>query len=279
MELFTKSKYPFLISLFILFVITVYNADARRRYNPERTRNQAINIIRTNSEDVSYLAGLQPIIDDSTAIDSLNLLDNEDLEDIPEGCPIPEGEYGEDIEELRLEDDVTVDLEEFTELWLDFIEESDEDAFTDAGIKKQDIMDQIMEWLGTPYKFGGNSRRAIDCSAFIQQVFLATSEIKLPRTARTQIHVGKKIKKDDLIFGDIIFFHTYSRRFASHVGIYLGDNLFAHASSRNGVTVSSLESTYYKRRFIGGRRFTVKDIEQYSIQKPKDEKKIKVSSK
>lgn len=278
MEITTKSKtVTFIILSIVVLLASSVNADARRRYNPDRTRKQAIDIIRNTSEDVSYLAGLEPVPHDST-LDSNYFEDSEDLENIQEGCPIPEGEYGEDIEELENEDDVEVDLEQFTELWLDFVEEDDNQAYTEGGIRKKDIMDAIMDWLGTPYRFGGNSRRSIDCSAFIQQVFLATSNIKLPRTARTQIHVGDKIKRDHLQFGDMIFFHTYSRRFASHVGIYLGDDLFAHASSRYGVTVSSLESSYYKRRYIGGRRITVDDLIEYSLDDSK-EPEIKISKK
>jgi hypothetical protein len=270
----------FLLITASFFVASFTNADARRRYNPDKTRKQAIDIIRTTSEDVSYLAGLEPAISDSSIDSSLIYHDSENLENIQEGCPVPEdliGEYGEDWEELEAEDDVPVDMEEFTQLWLNFVEEAEDYAFTEGGIKKQDIMNVIMDWLGTPYRFGGNSKKAIDCSAFVQQVFMATSNIQIPRTARTQVHVGDKIKRENLEFGDMIFFHTYSRRFPSHVGIYLGDNLFAHASSRYGVTVSSLESSYYNRRYIGARRITVDDLVKYSLEDTEED--IKLSNK
>lgn len=281
MTFHTKLKPALFLTVLILFIFSSFmDADARRRYNPDKTRKLALDIIRNTSEDVSYLAGIEPAINDSTLDSSFILEDSENLENIQEGCPVPEeliGEYGEDWDELEAEDDVTVDMEEFTELWLDFVEEGEDYAFTEGGIRKQDIMDVIMDWLGTPYRFGGNSRRSIDCSAFIQQVFIATSNIKLPRTARTQVHVGDKVKRENLEFGDMIFFHTYSRRFPSHVGIYLGDNLFAHASSRYGVTVSSLESSYYNRRYIGARRITVDDIAKYSMNDPDDD--VKISNK
>jgi len=89
--------------------------------------------------------------------------------------------------------------------------------------------------------------------------------VLLPRTAREQILVGRNVKRNELDFGDLVFFHTYSRKFASHVGIYLGDNLFAHASSVMGVTISSLNSTYYNNRYIGGRRLSSKDMVNYKI--------------
>jgi cell wall-associated NlpC family hydrolase len=73
-----------------------------------------------------------------------------------------------------------------------------------------------------------------------------------------------KVNRKDLQFGDLIFFHTRRHAYVSHVGIYLGDNLFAHASSKYGVTVSSLESTYYNNRFIGAKRITARDLDKMS---------------
>jgi cell wall-associated NlpC family hydrolase len=72
--------------------------------------------------------------------------------------------------------------------------------------------------------------------------------------------VGQRVSRENLEFGDLVFFHTYSRKFVSHVGIYLSDNLFAHASSRLGVTISSLNSTYYNTRYVAGRRLSSKDL-------------------
>ena len=281
MDVDTKSTKTLMLLLTVLiFTASIFEADARRRYNPEKTRKSAIKMIRKTSVDVSHLAGLKPMPSDSAEIQDSILQESEELTvDMPEGCPPRIGEYGEDIEELKKEDDVTVDMQKFTKMWLEFVEEAEDENFTDGGIKKSDIMNVIMDWLGTPYRFGGESRRGIDCSAFTRQVFIETSEIEIPRTARTQINIGKDIEMDDLVFGDLIFFHTYSWRFASHVGIYLGDNLFAHASSRYGVTVSSLESTYYNRRFIKGKRITVKDLIEYSIEKEEEEDKIEISSK
>lgn len=259
------------VLILIIFIISAMDAEARRRYNPKLTKQQAIEIIRTNSETVSELAGLEPLAIDN---DTMNIILNSDseieeltcaanMEDLNEDSEI--GERGENIEELEMEDDVTVDMETFRTLWLSYAEEGEDFQVTQSGIQKTDIMDEIMDWLGTPYRFGGTSERAIDCSAFIREIFKSTSEIMLPRTAREQYRVGEKIEMEELEFGDMIFFHTYTRRFPSHVGIYLGDSLFAHASSRYGVTVSSLKSTYYNKRFIGGKRLCVDDLVKYSI--------------
>lgn len=249
---------------FIFLLTSVSDMEAARRkkkrsYNPKQTRAQAIEIIRSSSESVSELAGLEPNVADSTnsAIEELINDDGEIL--------TIDGDLGENIEELEMEDDVTVDLDEFKMLWLSFIDSNEGSDQTAAGIPKSDLMYIIMDWLGTPYRFGGTTRGNIDCSGFTQKVFLAAADIMIPRVAREQVNIGDKIKRKNLEFGDMVFFHTYSRRFASHVGIYLGDNLFAHASSRHGVTVSSLESSYYKKNFIGGRRINARDVAKFSI--------------
>ena len=107
-------------------------------------------------------------------------------------------------------------------------------------------------FLGARYRFGGSSRRALDCSSFVQQVF-REMEVSLPRTAREQFGVGNEVLPGDLQKGDLVFFRTYAH-FPSHVGIYIEDDLFAHASVSFGVTISSLESPYYRERFVGARR-------------------------
>ena len=113
---------------------------------------------------------------------------------------------------------------------------------------------EVIKYLDTPYKFGGNSESGIDCSAFTKTVFSNTFSMELPRTAKEQYQVGDEIdSKNDLKFGDLVFFNTRKRVKPGHVGIYIGDNLFAHASKK-GVTVSSLEDNYYSRKFMGGRR-------------------------
>lgn len=259
------NKFIFIFLIIIVFVASVTDADARRRkkrsYNPKATKQQAIDIIRSNSESISEMVGLEPKVDSLNSSNTLIYDDGEILD--------AEGDHGENLEELEREDDVVVSLEDFTNLWMSYLDEDVESQYTNYGIKKADIMERIMEYLGTPYRFGGTSDRALDCSAFTQRIFSESASVMLPRVAREQVNIGKKIKKNDLQFGDLVFFYTYSKRFASHVGIYLGDNLFAHASSRHGVTVSSLESSYYKKNYLGARRLTSKEVESMSV-KPKE---------
>ena len=110
-----------------------------------------------------------------------------------------------------------------------------------------------LSFLNTPYRFGGNGQNGIDCSGFVQKVF-REFDLKLPRTAREQYTLGTRVPKGDLQLGDLIFFQTYAK-YPSHVGIYIGDDKMIHASSRNkGVVVSSINSNYFRKRFIGAKR-------------------------
>ncbi len=121
--------------------------------------------------------------------------------------------------------------------------------------EREKVMMEIVRYLNTPYQYGGNNMNGIDCSAFTKNVFEKSINLKLPRTAREQYSKGAKIiNKNALQFGDLVFFNTTKNNFPGHVGIFLGDNLFAHASFSKGVTVSSLESSYFKTRYVGARR-------------------------
>ncbi len=129
------------------------------------------------------------------------------------------------------------------------------DINADNGTTKERMLMEIIKYLNTPYKYGGNSTNGIDCSAFTQTVFHNVLSLDLNRSAREQYGQGMEIdNREKLKFGDLVFFNTRRRVRPGHVGIYIGDNLFAHASSRNGVIVSSLDQDYYSKRFMGGRR-------------------------
>ncbi len=112
-------------------------------------------------------------------------------------------------------------------------------------------------FMGAPYKYGGNTLRGLDCSAYVKKIY-EIFDVQLPRSAREQYHVGTKIGKSDLAVGDLVFFKT--RRYAkypTHVGIFIGDGNFIHASSgkgRLGVKIDSLDSDYYSGAYIGATR-------------------------
>jgi len=110
----------------------------------------------------------------------------------------------------------------------------------------------IDEWWGTKYRFGGTTKKGIDCSSFTGLLMGSVFGFTLPRTARQQYAACSKLKKDDMLEGDLVFFNT--RGGVSHVGIYLGGGFFVHSSSSAGVTINSLNEYYYSRKFIGGGR-------------------------
>ena len=114
------------------------------------------------------------------------------------------------------------------------------------------LISTSMQYIGVPYVFGGTSPYGFDCSGFVQYVF-AKCGISLPRTADVQFEVGTPVSTTDLRPGDAVFFETYTYG-ASHVGIYIGDGNFIHASSSRGVTISSLGSSYYSAHYLGARR-------------------------
>ena len=111
----------------------------------------------------------------------------------------------------------------------------------------------IDEWYGAPYRFGGSSKNGIDCSAFTGGLMTAVFGVGLPRMAKDQFTVCEHLEKDELEEGDLVFFHT-TRKGISHVGIYLGNGKFVHASVNYGVTISDMSAGYYAKAFRGGGR-------------------------
>jgi len=133
--------------------------------------------------------------------------------------------------------------------------------FANTGLQQVDgnyvsnnpFISTALTWMGTPYVYGGESRRGIDCSSFVQHVFSANG-ISLPRTAAQQAKVGTPIATSDLQTGDRLYFSS-SRTYIDHTGIYIGNGKFIHASgSRRGVTISDLSESFYQKIYVGARR-------------------------
>jgi len=125
---------------------------------------------------------------------------------------------------------------------------------------RKSIISVAKKFLGAPYKFGGNSPvKGLDCSAFVNKVF-DFFDVDLPRTARDIYKVGESVNKDELATGDLVFFRTYAS-YPSHVGIYIGDTEFIHASSKaKRVTIDSMNLPYYRKRYIGAKRIEVSGL-------------------
>jgi cell wall-associated NlpC family hydrolase len=117
------------------------------------------------------------------------------------------------------------------------------------------LNNEIKKWLGIPYKSGGTDTKGIDCSALTCALYQQVYAKVLPRTCQLQSEFCKKISKQHLVEGDLVFFKTGAQE-VSHVGLYLGDHQFVHASVSKGVVISSLENPYYKQRFVSGGRIS-----------------------
>ena len=121
-------------------------------------------------------------------------------------------------------------------------------------ITDNDFAEQALAYLGTRYKYGGESPSGFDCSGLVWFVAKETLGIKLPRTSADQAKLGVQVKRAELQRGDLVFFNTVGRRY-SHVGIYLGGGEFVHAPSRGGkVRVEKLSARYWNSRYNGARR-------------------------
>jgi cell wall-associated NlpC family hydrolase len=115
-------------------------------------------------------------------------------------------------------------------------------------VKNITTFQYIDGWLGTRYCMGGTTKRCIDCSAFTQSFYSALYNTTIPRTARNQYAAAQRVSKSELQEGDLVFFNT--RGGISHVGVYLQNNKFVHASSSKGIMISDLSDSYWSQRFI-----------------------------
>lgn len=177
-------------------------------------------------------------LDSKTANDDSLVYINDDEDELQDPSDLPTDESKIDLSEV-----------------LKKLEKNSTSSTSTLPSKKELMLMEIIKYLNTPYKYGGNSLNGIDCSAFTQNVYKTSWLLELNRSARDQFLQGKAIEdREDLKFGDLVFFNTRRRVKPGHVGIYIGENLFAHSSSKLGVTISSLEHDYYNKRYMGARR-------------------------
>lgn len=111
----------------------------------------------------------------------------------------------------------------------------------------------VYDWLGTPYRLGGKTEKGIDCSAFAYQLYDKVFNTVIGNNSRNIFSMVNPINKEELQEGDLVFFKINSRAI-SHIGVYLGNNKFAHASSSRGVMISNLNEPYWKRYYYKGGR-------------------------
>jgi peptidoglycan DL-endopeptidase LytE len=137
-----------------------------------------------------------------------------------------------------------------------------ENTATESEITKEislrdTIIKKAFSFLNTPYKLGGSGKTSIDCSTLAKLVYRSIG-VSLPNTASLQFREGTSVKKSEISDGDLLFFKR--RGYVGHVGIYIGNDLFIHASdSQKKVTIASLDNPYFKRNFAGAKRYLPKD--------------------
>ncbi|MGB2867482.1 MAG: NlpC/P60 family protein [Bacteroidota bacterium] len=161
--------------------------------------------------------------------------------------------FSSEVEEEKKENDKKVEpheVERITSGERDFKKEKNPAI---KALDQSKMMREISRYMGVSYIRGGSDQSGMDCSGYTMVVYKNSVGKVLPRTSADQAKTGHAVSFDELKFGDLIFFNTTGEP-ASHVGIYLGDDLFAHASVSLGVTISSLQSSYYKSRYEASRR-------------------------
>lgn len=123
-----------------------------------------------------------------------------------------------------------------------------------SGIPADRLQSVILPYIGAPYRLGGMSANGIDCSGFVCLVYKEAFNVSLPRSTSQMQHCGRRISLKEASIGDLIFFRNYRIGRIGHVGIYMGEGRFAHASVKHGVRYSDLSEPYYKKRLATIRR-------------------------
>ena len=127
------------------------------------------------------------------------------------------------------------------------------DKIREGKARNKSLYTFIEEWYGTPYRFGGTGRNGIDCSAFTRQLYGDVYNMDILRTSIEQFSTAYSVRKEELKEGDLVFFKIHGKRI-SHVGVYLYDGKFVHASVSQGVVISDLSDAYWTRYYAGGGR-------------------------
>ncbi|RYD55026.1 MAG: glycoside hydrolase [Sphingobacteriales bacterium] len=128
---------------------------------------------------------------------------------------------------------------------------SDMLGITPQSIENMPLYSFIEDWYGVPYRLGGSDKNGTDCSGFVQRLYEQVFGTNLLRTSVEQFNNCRMVwDKKDLHEGDLVFFRTHGKRI-SHVGIYLANNFFVHASTSKGVVISSLDEDYWNRSYAG----------------------------
>ncbi len=123
-----------------------------------------------------------------------------------------------------------------------------------ASTKNKNLIETVAGWLGTPYRYGRSSKRGVDCSGFVTSIYRDVYGIKLSRSSQAMFGDVKRIKRENLRTGDLVFFKRSPKQPIFHVGIYLKNDKFIHAATSSGVMVSSLKEPFFRRNYYAAGR-------------------------
>lgn len=137
----------------------------------------------------------------------------------------------------------------------EYVNSSGDNGYLGFELNKNDnkkLYEEVSKWIGTPYRYGGNTRKGTDCSGMVMEIYKIVYNKKLERNSASIMEKNcKEISKKKLKEGDLVFFATgRNKNRISHVGLYLKDNKFVHSSSSRGVIISSLDENYYIRNYV-----------------------------
>ena len=118
----------------------------------------------------------------------------------------------------------------------------------------KELLETVNEWIGTPYRSGSASKKGTDCSGFVTSIYREVYGINLSRSSRSMFQDVKRIKKDSVQTGDLVFFRRSPKQPIYHVGIYLKNGKFVHSATNGGVMISSLKQAYYQRNYYAAGR-------------------------
>ncbi|MDZ7725513.1 MAG: C40 family peptidase [candidate division KSB1 bacterium] len=119
---------------------------------------------------------------------------------------------------------------------------------------KEKFASEILKFLHTPYRWGGTTVNGVDCSGLVLTLYKKAANISLPHSTREIYKLGTPVSRSSLVFGDLVFFNTKTGFIPNHMGLYLSQGKFLHASVSRGVTLDQLDSKPYISQLVGFRR-------------------------
>lgn len=124
--------------------------------------------------------------------------------------------------------------------------------FANANTKQ--LVETVTQWLGTPYRYGRNSKKGTDCSGFVTSIYKDVYGVNLRRSSNSMFQDVQRVRKDSIQTGDLVFFRRSPKQPIFHVGIYLKNNKFIHSASKGGVKISSLKEPFYRNYYYAAGR-------------------------